>query len=437
MDAQQIEIHIALTAVYAFFYVTFFVIFIWRRKKEPIASRCWELALLQTFFANLDNIFNIPACIPSCYLIVLRATANGPLLTYPYLIRAFVLFYNSEAQNSKCDYIQASDEVSLHSLESEEEKDKYFSMNRKTWRRRIINFVHKRKYLISLKAQMLAVLILFLIELIIATTLYYVDTFPQDLNCYPDHEIDVNVLSAVVMLLSIIFFAYLTWHSKDIYLFKTELIFLIFGAAPFFFLYAVADILNWGGAINNFLWYDIFEILCLFGTLGIPAVGSFLYSLRIRRGMQITNLDDADFVASSASDPSELEIELSSNPIPKQQADLKALFIQCMRNEKLSKELEAFAAKSFCVENILFYRAYLVYKEKPESHLKNEAKNIVSKFIQLGSPCEINIDESVRELILERFNIDQITIDLFNDAEIEISRMILHAIFPLWLAGRS
>jgi len=83
MDAQQIEIHIALTAVYAFFYVTFFVIFIWRRKKEPIASRCWELALLQTFFANLDNIFNIPACIPSCYLIVLRATANGPLLTYP------------------------------------------------------------------------------------------------------------------------------------------------------------------------------------------------------------------------------------------------------------------------------------------------------------------------------------------------------------------
>jgi len=216
-------------------------------------------------------------------------------------------------------------------------------------------------------------------------------------NCYPADGLPLGLAEAVAVILIGIFFTYLMWNLKDVYLFKYELIFLIVIAAPFLFLFAIADAFGWNGWLNGEVWYDFWELLCLLGTLGFPGISSFFYSRRINRGKRFTivsysGLNDKSLAASASR---EIELELSSNAIPKQQNELKGLFLQCMADEKVERELESFAAKCFCVENILFYQAYLIYKEKSKAEdLRIEATKIVSKFIQIGSPCEINIDES-------------------------------------------
>jgi len=105
-----------------------------------------------------------------------------------------------------------------------------------------------------------------------------------------------------------------------------------------------------------------------------------------------------------------------------------------LKDEKLAKEFEKFAAASWCLENLAFYRQVEVYRSLSSDKMAREARKMISNFVVLGSPCEINIEMKTRKEILEKQTEGIFDQNLFDVARKEVLLMLEHAVFPLWLS---
>jgi len=218
----------------------------------------------------------------------------------------------------------------------------------------------------------------------------------------------------------------LLWKLKDAYLLKVEMIALIVFGAPFYFLWAIFFVV---GADYSDTFYCIFEFACLLCTLGIPGIGSFIYSknLQLAKTKSIITFDKME------SKNLEAPVEIIDTP---KNVDMVSEFNYCMENEVLAAEFERYAAESWCLENLLFWQQVKRYKQNPEDQLFEEALKIVARFIQLGAPCEINIDDPARENIFEKIQNMNVSRTLFDQTESEVLRMLINSVFPLWLVHR-
>ena len=89
-------VEVPLLTIYIIAYIPTITIFMMRRNIEPIASRGWELVLLQSivsvyvfFSLAIDSKF-----LNSCYPVFISQGVLIPLLGFPYFFRSWSLWFN-------------------------------------------------------------------------------------------------------------------------------------------------------------------------------------------------------------------------------------------------------------------------------------------------------------------------------------------------------
>ena len=72
------------------------------------------------------------------------------------------------------------------------------------------------------------------------------------------------------------------------------------------------------------------------------------------------------------------------------------------------------------------------FKKCEESELQKTAQDIGKMFIEEHSQWQLNIDDEVRNTIIEAIYSDNITRDIFQDAEKTAYELLRFSIIPLW-----
>jgi len=79
-----------LTTFYCALYAVGIPLFLWRREREPIKSRCWMLAVLQVTYCLFDlsvRMSELNTQVP-CLLALTNSIMTLPLWMYPYFLRS-------------------------------------------------------------------------------------------------------------------------------------------------------------------------------------------------------------------------------------------------------------------------------------------------------------------------------------------------------------
>eukprot|EP00924_Labyrinthula_sp_SR-Ha-C_P000589 snap_masked-scaffold_27-processed-gene-3.9-mRNA-1 protein AED:1.00 eAED:1.00 QI:0/0/0/0/1/1/2/0/321 len=93
---------------------------------------------------------------------------------------------------------------------------------------------------------------------------------------------------------------------------------------------------------------------------------------------------------------------------------------EILENETSKNFFQAFLVETLCVENLIFIQHLKQFKASNEFQTENFAKKIYHYFIQEGSIAQVNISGKTRNKIKEKFNNQNISLEVFKEAEDEV-----------------
>eukprot|EP00924_Labyrinthula_sp_SR-Ha-C_P000586 snap_masked-scaffold_27-processed-gene-3.10-mRNA-1 protein AED:1.00 eAED:1.00 QI:0/0/0/0/1/1/2/0/451 len=97
-----------------------------------------------------------------------------------------------------------------------------------------------------------------------------------------------------------------------------------------------------------------------------------------------------------------------------------------LENEISRNFFQAFLVESLCVENLIFILHLRKFKSASEFETENLAKKIYNYFIKEGSIAQVNISGKTRNKIKEKFNNQNISLEVFKEAEDEIIYLLTY-----------
>lgn len=81
----------------------------------------------------------------------------------------------------------------------------------------------------------------------------------------------------------------------------------------------------------------------------------------------------------------------------------------------------------FCAENLYFYQAVQNFKSIESSTLRDQAaRDIISQYVEVGSPDEVNIDSIHRNVLLNLVRDGDISLILFDETQKEVHTLMVH-----------
>jgi len=159
---------------------------------------------------------------------------------------------------------------------------------------------------------------------------------------------------------------YCLWNVKDTFWFKHELIFLVVFCVPLFSIWAVAYYYDWRGAIYPHLWVDLNSFSVMFASLMMPVIGTFVYTNRINAAKRKYHICPSENSAESGNySPNAQSREISMVSL---NGTSRLEFTTCLQDPILAADFEKFAAQSFCIESLLFYRKVVEFRSAVNAH---------------------------------------------------------------------
>eukprot|EP00924_Labyrinthula_sp_SR-Ha-C_P000588 snap_masked-scaffold_27-processed-gene-3.11-mRNA-1 protein AED:1.00 eAED:1.00 QI:0/-1/0/0/-1/1/1/0/346 len=101
-----------------------------------------------------------------------------------------------------------------------------------------------------------------------------------------------------------------------------------------------------------------------------------------------------------------------------------------LENEISRDFFQAFLVESLCVENLIFILHLRIFKSANEFVTENLAKKIYNYFIKEGSIAQVNISGKTRKIIKENIYYQNISSDIFEEAEEEVISLLTYDSLP-------
>ncbi|MBF0099432.1 MAG: hypothetical protein HQK77_00845 [Desulfobacterales bacterium] len=98
------------------------------------------------------------------------------------------------------------------------------------------------------------------------------------------------------------------------------------------------------------------------------------------------------------------------------------------------RDFEAFSKTKQCEENIYFFQNVADYKKLPANEQQKVAQHITDQFIKDDAPFQINVDDSIRQQIMQDLAAGQLT-NLFDSASTHIKMVMEQDTFPKFLSS--
>lgn len=379
--------------IYLAYFIPFITLFITRRKKEPIHSRGWELALvsaLNGFFQFMVICFETvvsqdPSLQVSCHFLYWPIITWVPVFLLPYFLRSVILYTKYRFNLSKMQ---------------DKPEEKWLVRNR---------FVSNPRFTLGI------MLVSTIITVIIgAAQQFYVGAFfpPNSKNFCLDQTIYLLVLQVAFMILLFIIAVIKTWGINDAFEIKTELKVLI---VIITLLFIPTMIRTASSILTPYTDQSYFTLpiiaICFTASIVYPVILSF-------------KLEKARFDKMSRVSAEDLASTINN---------IELLFKFVMENDVMRREFQKFCVDAWCVENFLFYRDVHEYREiETKAEMVEEARKIADLYIGQDAPRQINIDMQAEQAITSKMQVGDIDRDLFRPALAQVETQMKQDTLSHW-----
>lgn len=346
------NINIAMGAIFSFLYLLGIPAFIWFRNREPIRSRGWLISVLQMSAALVDVHMRGEGYYPvGCLADTWRSVCLLPLWIYPYFGRVFVLWFHFNLHNT------------------------LLLQQTNTRKGRFIVWVQAHPWLISVWAELVLFVALFLLSTVIALSIYFTGLSEISGSCYLDATYYVNIIQGVLALVLLLGSAAVLWNVNDAYLLKYEFTYLFVVGLPIFIIWAVSAALGWDGMTGEGFWVDLAEVLFFLGTICFPIYGIRRFANLLRKR-----------IASEDNSANGTETRFSTSP-GRHYEDVRFV----LNDDILLPGLEKFMVQSWAIENLLFLKKAEEYRLATGEARRPMAKTIVEDFIREGQSVFVGL----------------------------------------------
>lgn len=227
-------------------------------------------------------------------------------------------------------------------------------------------------------------------------------------------EIYVVIVEVVVIVIAAIYLIYKLWNTDDAFYFKFELKFGFLICVPTALLWGLYMITDIFPSYFRSSWFVMLSIVCGFVTaIVLPVILSF-HSPRYRRLKRSLSVTNSAF--------STIE---------------KDRMLECVLDRDAFEVFKARCQRAWCVENLLFYKAVVDFREQFHTRTHEErraqAKAIYDLYIKPESNLEVNLDHPTREAVLELLDGPvSIVVGIFDEPMNTVSTMLRFGVFREW-----
>ena len=104
-----------------------------------------------------------------------------------------------------------------------------------------------------------------------------------------------------------------------------------------------------------------------------------------------------------------------------------------MEDERIYKEFQKFAVRSWCVEILIFFTAVRDFRvSTPDEKLPLTAQQIYQDFFSDSASMDVNIDEVLKNEVVEAIKENVINREMFVKCEKQVYSMLKFGPFRMW-----
>jgi len=227
-------------------------------------------------------------------------------------------------------------------------------------------------------------------------------------------EIYVVIVEVVVIVVSAIALITKLWHADDAFYFKFELKLGLCLCVPSALLWGIYMTTNIFPSYFRSSWFVMLSIICGY----IPAIVLPVFLSYFRP--QVHRLKRSESTTGSTFSIVE-----------------KDRMLECVMDQELFELFKARCLRAWCVENLLFYKTVMDFKNSffslASEQRKTQAQEIYEMFIKPESNLEVNLDSQTREGVAELLESNiSITSAIFDDPLNTVSTMLRFGVFREW-----
>jgi len=356
-------------------------LFFSRRKLEPIRSRGWELISLANaigwgHFVFLCAVLDTYDALGThnCNLLVWEVFCFLPLYAFPYIMRGYYLFFQYQLNTE---------------LTKDSDKNWYLE------HRRFVSVA----YLFGFNT--LGTVLLLLLSIFFQIFYYKPSPYDTVIICiYPQR---IPLITTGLIITAIVgVCAYKIYHVQDSFNIKNELTAVAVMLPPFF--------ITWWAL-------EVAEV--------IPTLKYILLLVAVGLGFLLTILVPVFLTFRDIQVREEVKGQGKYDGL-----DSWEMLELCLNNDGLYKAFQQHCVETFCVENALFYRDVVKYEKGDLVKRKIESHNLKTLYLSETSRLMVNITGKNRQAILEAFQRDDYSDQVFKDAKREVLNQLYMDVFP-------